>query len=114
MKFGSRKKFKVQHDKFRMRARRYKQFNEEAIAAAVDDYNWDPVLHEVNPCIAWDQFVKHFNAILDEFAPWRMMTFECNLPLWITPEYLGMCKERDNLKKKSKRTGLDLHRAEYN
>ena len=112
--FGSRKKFKEKHVTFRMRARKYKNFDEVGFINTVENTNWDNVMDEANPSIAWDRFVFGFNSILNIFAPWRIMTFEKNLPVWITREFLSMCKERDNLKKTAKKTGNPEHRTIYN
>ncbi len=58
--------------------------------------------------------VAIYNLVLDKHAPWRTMVFENNLPVWITREFLSMCKLRDNKKKVSKKNGNQELKQEYN
>ena len=56
----------------------------------------------------WNTFVNVFTRILDKRAPWRLMTFSNNLPDWCTTGFLSMCRDRDNMKKKARKTNNPL------
>ena len=73
--FAARKKFTVKTEKNKITIRRYKNFKEEAFVRDIADLNWTRVLTTPDP--------------------WKTMTFELSLPVWITEEYLSDCKEHD-------------------
>ena len=73
--------------------------NEDNFNAEINSMDWSSVLPSRDPSDAWDKFVVIYNRLLDS-----------NLPVWITREFLAMCKLRDNVKKKFKKQGSKLIR----
>ena len=97
--FTAHKKEKVEPDKVRILARKKKNLNYNMLKADVDSHNWQNVLDAVDVDTAWDTFVSEFNLILDQHSPWKWMSFDDNMPFWVTRELLSCCKQRDALEK---------------
>ncbi len=57
--------------------------------------NWDPVLQEEDPTLAWDLFLVILSNLLDKHAPLKKMVIHENLPEWMTREYLETANDRD-------------------
>ena len=79
----------------------------------MQQHDWSKVYECVDPSEAWDIFVFEFNSILDKHAPWKIMYFQEDLPEWATRKMLGMCRARDQFKKKAVKTmnPVDIERA---
>ena len=104
MIFSARKKFKVKTDKIHLKVRKYKGMDSIAFINDLKNDNWDPCLASLNPSVSWDLFIDIFTRVLDKHAPWRNMTFDNNLPAWVTRELLSEIKQRTHLEKKAHRT----------
>ena len=102
------KKLKIKNSTTRMKVRKYSKLDEIKFKGD-DNFNWDVVYQARDVDIAWNTFVHCFKKILDQHAPWRVMNFSDNLPEWCTSEFLSLCKDRDCMKTKVKKTQNPIH-----
>ena len=89
----------------KIRERSFKNFNEREFRESLSQIDWDLImqLNDKDPNIAINNFHSRINHILDELAPYRILSKkEVNLKSkpWINNEILKKIKERDKLLRK--------------
>ena len=74
--------------------------------------NWDTILSTNNPDIAAETFDSTFNSILQQFVPTHSKKAR-KYPSWFSKEAIRKIKEKENFRRKFKKSGLVCHQLKY-
>ena len=93
--FTIRKRLKVKNENLNVRARTYKNFNENRFVQDLNEHDWSPCLDATDVNVAWSSFRDDLLMITDRHAPYINMRFSSNLPPWMSRDCLSEIRLRD-------------------
>ena len=103
--YAIRKRLKVKNNNINIRARSYKNINENHFVQDLNEYDWAGCLEAVDVNVAWCSFRDDFISITDRHAPFKYKRFSSNLPTRMTRECLGEIRLREIKDAKHAKTG---------